>query len=403
MYDKKLANSILLKLQEAFPLKVQIPELRNALPEFSDLSLEEWLISADALIQLGYADGRVLRGFGDVPADIASLQITNAGRQSLGQEKSSSAEESGDFDDLLPIFARRQFDKDFTMFSSAADASGPLGLMIIDLDKFKSVNDSFGHPIGDQVLLGTASGVKSVCKGKGRCYRWGGDELVVLIPNYSANEARALAERVREVVSLVEFQGYPEKVTLSIGIACYPGTSPSVSQLLADADHALLAAKNGGRDRVCVATGSADAPIPKADERLSQTEVNWRVEKVRLWIKLVNGTADNFLLNVENKSEEEIDVEEVRLESGGYSITEQAFPFTFGLWKVLPKCSLPLAWRCDTDPAMSLIRMNDHKGLVFKADLRVVLVCRVLDQMKEFEQKIPVQVYATNNKIISLL
>lgn len=133
--------------------------------------------------------------------------------------------------------------------SERADASAPLSLLVIDVDEFKKVNDNFSHTVGNEVLLGIASVINSVCNGKGRCYRWGGDELAILLPNYSGREAVVLAERVREVLSTVNFEGYPNKVTLSIGIASFPGTSKSL-ELFSNADQALRDAKNSGRNRI---------------------------------------------------------------------------------------------------------------------------------------------------------
>ncbi len=306
-------------------------------------------------------------------------------------------------DDLLPIFPKRQFDVDLLELASVADASAPLSLVFIDIDHFKQVNDCFGHAVGDEVLIGTASTIKSVCNGKGRCYRWGGDELAVLLPNHNLSEAQSVAVRMRETVSGLELKGYSGKITLSIGIASYPDSCDSSEELFKCADEAVYAAKNGGRDRICIA-GPVDSPAsaPTAP-RLSPDEAKKRVEKLRVWVRLVRGRADNFLLSIENKSDEDILVEEIRLESGGYPITEPAFPLIPEAWKVLAKCTLPIGWLCQTDPAVSLTRMNDNEGLFFKAELRVVVVCNILGQSRECEQKIPVQVKVTNREIVSLV
>jgi diguanylate cyclase (GGDEF)-like protein len=306
-------------------------------------------------------------------------------------------------DDLLPILAKRQFGSDFASLAAAADASNPLSMLMIDFDHFKSVNDAFGHSVGDEVLTGTAAAIKSTCKGKGHCYRWGGDELAVLLPNHTLPEARAVAERMREVVAEVKFPNYPNRVTLSIGIASYPGSCDSSDLLFNEADDAAMAAKKAGRDQLCVAGDATVRGSVRAGLRLSPTEIGRRLDAVRLWVKLESGRGDNFLLGVENKSDEEIIVEEIKLESDGYNITEPALCPTPECWKIIPRCSLPIGWRCQTDPAVTLIRLHDNEGLYFKTDLRVVLVCRLLGQTREFEQKIPIRVKVAVKEIVSLL
>jgi diguanylate cyclase (GGDEF)-like protein len=401
MYDKRLANRILEKLEEMFPQKAQLDELRQTLPGF-DLPEQEWLLAADALIKMGHATGKALRaGMGDVPRMVMNLEITHLGREELRSSKQASSEESGDLDGLLPILARRQFDADWPPLTTGASESAPLCLILADIDHFKAVNDGHGHTAGDEVLIETASAIKSVCKGKGRCYRLGGDELAVLLPNCNTAEGQALAERLRDTVGRISFAHYPAKITLSIGVASYPGSCASGGELYACADRAMYEAKQSGRDWVSVA-GSVATALPLTP-RPSPAEIERRLGKVRLWVRLRSGRAANFLLDIENKSDEELRVEEIRLESGGCTITEPAFCPAPESWRIAPRASLPIGWICQTDPAASLTRMHDHEGLFFKADLRVVLVCSVLGQSREFHQLIPVQVNATNRQIFSLL
>jgi hypothetical protein len=135
---------------------------------------------------------------------------------------------------------------------------------------------------------------------------------------------------------------------------------------------------------------------------LSQDEVKARIEAVRLWIRLVRGKANNFIISVEEMSDEHLVVEEVRLESDGYALKEPAFPPSPGVWKVAPRGTLPIGLQCQTDPAATLIRMHDNEGLFFNAELRVLLKAQVLGQVCDFEQRIPVRVNAAANEIVSL-
>jgi diguanylate cyclase (GGDEF)-like protein len=313
------------------------------------------------------------------------------------------AKGAGELDDSLPLSSRRQFDIDLAEMLTEASESAPLSLMLIDVDHFKSINDALQHSGGDDVLLGIASALKVACEGKGRCYRWGGDEMAALLPNYQSKEALPLAERLNEEISTLKFDGYGGTITLSIGIASSLQHLSTPEEFFKVADAALYAAKEGGRNRVCLAGGTVAPISQKTVPGLSQAEIKKRLDQIRLWVKLVNGKAQNFSFCVENISDEELVIKEIRMESDGHLITEPAFAPTPELWKVAPRGVCYLSWFCKTDPAASLTRMNDHKGLLLKVSLRILLICAVLDQSQEFEQRIPVQVKASSNEIASLV
>jgi diguanylate cyclase (GGDEF)-like protein len=320
--------------------------------------------------------------------------------RSAPEPKSLASTEARPLDDLVQLLTKGEFEKDLAIFVTQAGVNSPLSLLFADLDHFKGVNDSYGHLVGDEVLVAAAGALKVSCHCKGHCYRWGGEELAVLLPNYTCAEAIVLAERVREAIAELKFKGYPSQITASIGASSYPRPSGSESDLLRDADAAMYRAKGEGRNRVCSSDGSVNTPLPNTVS-LSNAEISKRLNKVRLWMKLVRGQADNFILNVENKSDEKLVIEEVRLESDGIVITEPAFPPLSNVWILWPRGQHPVSWRCETDPSATLIRMNDHKGLPFKADLRVVLLCSLLEQSREFDQRIPVKVI--DKQIVSLL
>jgi diguanylate cyclase (GGDEF)-like protein len=156
-------------------------------------------------------------------------------------------------DDLLPIFPRRRLDPELGELVANANELAPLSILMIDIDNFKTVNDRFQHHVGDEVLKGIASAIKSVCESKGRCYRYGGDEIAVLLPNHKLPEAQAVAERILGTVAGVKFEGYPNRMTLSIGVASFPGSCEKGSELLRCADGAMYNAKEGGKNQVRVA------------------------------------------------------------------------------------------------------------------------------------------------------
>jgi len=125
-------------------------------------------------------------------------------------------------------------------------------LLMMDLDRFKTVNDTIGHQAGDDVLRAVADVLRSCSRESDYQARYGGDEFVTLLPQTGLAEAATLAERVRRDVAEIEV-GRGLRVTMSIGVAAFPDSARDGDGVLAAADAALLRAKVTGRDRVCLA------------------------------------------------------------------------------------------------------------------------------------------------------
>ena len=129
-----------------------------------------------------------------------------------------------------------------------------LGLLMIDIDHFKKVNDHYGHSTGDTVLQGLANLLRQSVRDTEIAARYGGEEFALLMPLTSTDEAEAAAERIRKAVFAYAFtspQGKVIPLTVSIGVASFPTDCRTVSELVEVADRALYAAKNGGRNQVC--------------------------------------------------------------------------------------------------------------------------------------------------------
>jgi diguanylate cyclase (GGDEF)-like protein len=123
-------------------------------------------------------------------------------------------------------------------------------VLLCDVDHFKSVNDRFGHNMGDEVLTKVAHTLKQTQRQVDLAGRWGGEEFLVLLTNTDAEGARATAERLRAAVEAIPaFEGGPEHVTCSIGGATFAGED-SATAFLERADQALYRAKERGRNRV---------------------------------------------------------------------------------------------------------------------------------------------------------
>jgi diguanylate cyclase (GGDEF)-like protein len=169
-------------------------------------------------------------------------------------------------DPLTGIANRRSFLQDAAELTKRHGADGcPTAVLLIDLDHFKSINDRFGHAIGDRVLQIFAGKTTSVMRDSDLLGRLGGEEFAAVLYNVSPDKAVALAERIRAAFAeaTVEVDGYAVEATLSIGVVVHQGAPLDVPELLLQADQALYYAKEHGRDRVEVAAFD-DARVRKA-------------------------------------------------------------------------------------------------------------------------------------------
>lgn len=124
-----------------------------------------------------------------------------------------------------------------------------MSFMMLDVDEFKSYNDRFGHPAGDEALKLVGLILKDVVRGEDVPARYGGEEFAVLFPQTSIKEAEAIAERIRERVEETEFPY--RRITVSIGLSSYSDELSTIAQIISAADQALYDAKRAGRNTVC--------------------------------------------------------------------------------------------------------------------------------------------------------
>jgi diguanylate cyclase (GGDEF)-like protein len=161
-------------------------------------------------------------------------------------------EEMAVTDKLTGLGNRQAFDFGFKQALSRIRRTGePLSLMMIDLDHFKAVNDTFGHAVGDETIRNIAKFVRSRLREMDVMCRWGGEEFVVLMPTCTIDDAFRTAEKIRAEVAAASFVGSAQtnKVTISIGVSqAFEGDGEDA--LMSRADAALYAAKDAGRNRV---------------------------------------------------------------------------------------------------------------------------------------------------------
>ncbi|OKP90422.1 sensor domain-containing diguanylate cyclase [Paenibacillus sp. P32E] len=152
--------------------------------------------------------------------------------------------------DLLTGLANRR-SLDITMNQWIA-AQFSFSVIVLDVDKFKFVNDTYGHLAGDEVLKQVAGILKASIRPGDVCCRYGGEEFVVLLPRTKAADAYIVAERIRKTLEASEVP-LAMKVTSSQGIAHYPSHGDSLEELLEQADRAMYSAKGQGRNRTIIA------------------------------------------------------------------------------------------------------------------------------------------------------
>src|SRR5579871_3396223 len=170
-------------------------------------------------------------------------------------------------DVLTGIFNRRHFTSLLTREQQRAARYGTtFSILMLDIDHFKRINDTYGHPVGDEAIKAMAGAAGKCLRPTDMIGRFGGEEFVVMLPHTDEPGAVLAAERIREAVAKVVVLAGKEEVrfTVSIGAACYAPRA-SVDQLLECSDKALYAAKTGGRNQVCVGrlAGSDGAAAPK--------------------------------------------------------------------------------------------------------------------------------------------
>ena len=162
-------------------------------------------------------------------------------------------------DQLTNISNRRSFDNRFDVeWKRANREKSPISICILDLDKFKAYNDTYGHKQGDVALYTAAQAIKQALKRPSDFVaRWGGEEFVILLPDTGTNGALILAEMIRSNVESTIIpckDGSTTRITISIGVntqEIMPGRS-TMDEFISKADKALYTAKKKGRNRVCL-------------------------------------------------------------------------------------------------------------------------------------------------------
>ena len=180
-----------------------------------------------------------------------------------------------EIDGLTGLLMKREFEPRLDeALSNANDQKKPVALLVVDIDHFKDVNDTHGHRTGDTVLRGVAGLLRRHVRACDAAFRYGGEEMCVMLPGSATREAKATAERLRAAVESATFTsdaGKSVKVTISLGLAAFDPKRPRAADKNLDpgeffrrADAAVYVAKNSGRNQVVAWTSRMKKTKPKA-------------------------------------------------------------------------------------------------------------------------------------------
>ena len=164
-------------------------------------------------------------------------------------------------DDLTSLYNSRYLSQVLRREVKRASRSlRPLSLLFLDLDGFKSINDTHGHLYGSRALVEAALVIRSSARETDVVARFGGDEFALVLPDTGSEGARAVGERVRERIAAHEFlqaDGLRIRLTASVGVATLPDSAASEEALIQAADQAMYRVKDRGKNGICVAEPSA--------------------------------------------------------------------------------------------------------------------------------------------------
>ncbi|WP_319951823.1 putative bifunctional diguanylate cyclase/phosphodiesterase [Caldinitratiruptor microaerophilus] len=193
-------------------------------------------------------------------------------------------------DPLTGLFNRRRFLEELDWQLAQARRYGVHGaLLFVDLDGFKYVNDSLGHPAGDALLKNVAALLQRRLREADTIGRLGGDEFAILLPQTDAGQAEVVAQDLVETLraQVMVVSGHPVRVTASIGIAVFPQHGTTAEELLARADTAMYEAKESGRNGVCMYNIEKMKGKSLAESKLAwEQRIRWALENDRFVVHL---------------------------------------------------------------------------------------------------------------------
>ncbi len=170
-------------------------------------------------------------------------------------------------DKLTGAYTRKYYEEQFSELIENSRAVGDqFYVLMLDLDKFKDINDTFGHRKGDEVLRSVGEVVKANIRSTDIFGRYGGEELVVILKDANEDEALMIAEKIRKRIENLVIEGIKKPITISIGVSAYPAHSRFKEDLIEKADQALYHAKHTGRNKVFLWNPKMDGIFERVDK-----------------------------------------------------------------------------------------------------------------------------------------
>jgi diguanylate cyclase (GGDEF)-like protein len=217
------------------------------------------IISKDEVLGTLYFRTRTKRDFSrkdvklmEILSEMAADALKTMTKEKRLIDMYKDSEKKVAIDDLTGLYNRRFFDRRLTEeFGISRRHATPLSCIMFDLDDFKGINDTLGHQVGDDVLKRFATALKHSVRISDIVARYAGDEFIMLLPMSDANGAMSEAERIKRVLDKLDYGSGIDKLSVSIGVACYP--CPEVKKaedLVKNADAAMYEAKNSGKNRI---------------------------------------------------------------------------------------------------------------------------------------------------------
>jgi diguanylate cyclase (GGDEF)-like protein len=226
------------------------------------------LVAGDRILGTLVTGSRKKAAFDSDELRMLEVIAIQAAQAVLRAQLYEAMEKMATTDGLTGLFNHRTFQGRFDeQLATARRYSRKLSFILTDIDHFKSVNDTYGHPTGDMVLKGVAKILKEQARDTDIVARYGGEEFAIIMPETDVKGAHAIAERIRERILKEVFQTEqgPLKVTLSLGVATFPDVAAEKHQLIDLADQCLYYAKRHGRNQ-SVTVGQMQAAKPRAAE-----------------------------------------------------------------------------------------------------------------------------------------
>ncbi|MGJ8679385.1 diguanylate cyclase [Paraglaciecola sp.] len=248
---KKKADPAFMLKSPVFVIWEQRPYLFKFDSNRPITSLSEFMYQNITIFPLASLSGQVDQ-ICIVIYDVTNEAVSRLGMQSLNSQLAQISR----IDGLTELYNRRYWEEQFVLeFKRDKRSDSPSSLLMMDIDHFKKVNDTYGHPAGDAVIKGVAGVIRKAIRETDLAGRYGGEEFVVILPDTPIANVEYVAQRIRRLVEkLVIIHDEVEiKCTISIGVAGFESEFKDYTQWLNQADQALYQAKKAGRNQVVLA------------------------------------------------------------------------------------------------------------------------------------------------------